>query len=864
MVSVKRATPFWLVVFSALSSIVAGGFWHANQVLAASSDDAVNYVRRDPEEYNFLPLVLEPDRSTGNTGAPRDTLSYNLAYDQGYEVQCARPAWEISPHVYGAIREYFENHSGQDFGGDASYDANFSTGRVPLFRGDEALTDTRKISSFEGYFGANNQNLSQGDINASGVANVLLGSVGQCEAKYRNLDNLFGDDNLCSKLKDGDQCVLDRPISGSSLTTQQLYERLTALFQYRNAEGRNFSCSDLMGALPAVTAEFGMNSLNFDRDIRLVQEAVTKAPLNLDILYRLAFLIITPQQNIIENGDDVFDFLQTRSPAPNAVGHSTIPLDWHAPIIVGFKVPFVATNSILSLPGLQDSARLTGNTLRSVEQLETEQTRARSQRETFVNSILENKNAKPIINCDGLPQCSGGQDESALVQALVDLINGSGQTCAGFRGPYERAGDLGSRAVASEEKEFQSPYFSEVLPAENSATFNWNLTMRDINTPAVASRDKVPVTAHLVTPYGADLQFLEGSLRALFGSEELATRIQENCIEDFRGECGLIPEFFTFGGISSGLNSEESSFSFIYDGREECDSPLFPIPPEDCNRLSISGGITEQPVEVLRVMGAQIGWFVQQIQLKFRGIANKAHTYIQECKRTEDLFLGRCLGFQEPGGGEGTVANSCVDYQEIMVDIPSDYMELGKIVCGVANNNPKDVQLLWGMVQVDGWALHHAIRAGESSISCRDAIMGPCGSSQIAAGIIVPQCVDRAACPQVNWAFTGNAGEQYQKEITMEVACSVRGGMEYILKTRKQEMAWLREQYRSANGTDPSTDQLYYMMAGRNAGLPMANLVQPKCGGVDPVDPVGVGPCGGVNYCECVMDVLTYTCGQQV
>jgi hypothetical protein len=634
---------------------------------------------------------------------------------------------------------------------------------------------------------------------------------------------------------------------------------MTALFSLTNGE-RNLNCSDIMAADPAILEGFGITGNSVDTDIRITQEAITKLPLNLDILYRLAFLVIAPQQNLDEGPNNVFSFLQTRSPQPNQ-GGGTVNQVRHAPIVIGFKVPFLATNSLFSLPNLQDSARLTVTTLRSIEEIEKEMAQVKAAREQFVADILANKEAKPIINCDGMPQCSGGEDQ-ALVQALIDMINGSGQTCSAFKGPYENAGDLGSPAAANESKEFQDPYFSAVLPASNSAVFRWNLEVADENAPALAAQDKVPVTAHIIAPYGTDLKFLEESMHALFGTEELEKRIQENCIEDFNGECGMIPEYFTFGGVLADLNADDASFDFIYNDNPECDTPEGRSSP-DCQELTMGGSLTEQPRQPLRILGAQIGWFIQQIQLKFRGATNRAHAYIQECKRTEDLFLGRCLGFQgKPGGSESNAANSCNDYRGINVDLPSSFNELGNLVCDVANNNASDVQLLWGLTQVDGAPMNRAIRDGKGSMSCGDLILNTCGASQI-VGIIVPQCADLTACPQVGWALDdGVAGQKYREEITPDVVCSVRGSLEWILQKRKSEVAFLREEYRKANGLEPSTKQLYYMMAGRNLGLSMDILTQPACQGAGPIDTVGV--CAGLNYCECVMDKLSYRCGQNV
>lgn len=861
-------------LLSLLVFVVAFGVTSAHQVFSASSDDfSGNYVRRDSEDYNFLPLVLDPGLSTGRTGTLRDTISANMVQDQGYEVQCAKPEWSISPQVYGNLKEFFEQGRSTTLSNTATYTVDFSEGRIPLFRGDEATENTTKISSFEGYFGANNTSSPPADpVKNTGVSNLLLTQEGQCAVKYYNLKSVFEDGAICSKLENPNQCSLNKEISGTAYTYESLYRELDSLLKRTsNTTGRQLNCADISSPWnPDLEIEFNITEQQFERDILPVSEAVKQMPMNLDVLSRLAFLIIAPTQNPASGGDDIFSFLQTTAPQPIQGGGFTVNEERQAPIVVGFKVPALATNSIFSLPNLRDSALISAYAIRDIEALEMNEASVAAQREAFVQSIQENKNTKPVINCDGLAQCGEGSEEQALFQALIDIVNGSEISCQSFRGPYENAGDLYSPAAVSEDKNFRPPHFSTLLPSTNSAGFRWALQVNDANVQTQLSREKTPVNAYLITPYGTNLNYVADTLQSLFGQEQFATMVEENCIEDFHGECGLMPEYFTFGGVLDDFQSQSDSFSFPGEELPEgCDSPEILRRNLDCdvnNNLSIGANLTKQvTAEPFRILGAKLGWLIQKAQETFRETNSRALAYLQECKRTEDLFLGRCLGYQgKPGEQEGTVAGSCQDYSQIEVQMPESYMELGSIVCSVAQNNPKDVQLLWGLAQVDGRAIHQAIKAGTKTVNCSEVIQGVCGSSQLGSGLIVPQCVDRQACGQVDWAFEGNSGEQYQKEITTEVACSVRGQMEWTLQKRKSEMTMLREWYREAHGTDPSTDQLYFMMAGRNLGVPREYLVQPKCGDYHAVDPEGVGPCGGINYCQCVMERLTYKCGQRV
>ena len=203
---------------------------------------------------------------------------------------------------------------------------------------------------------------------------------------------------------------------------------------------------------------------------------------------------------------------------------------------------------------------------------------------------------------------------------------------------------------------------------------------------------------------------------------------------------------------------------------------------------------------------------------------------------------------------DSIVPNSCNDYKGITMELPT-WDGLQKMVCSVAGGNANDAQLLWGLLQIEGGPMTRQVRAGATSMSCGDIILNTCGASQI-FGVIVPACADQQACPGSAFAFEdGTAGQKYRDGITTDVACSVRGQMEYILQKRKGEMGEMRALYQSANGRQPTTDQLYYMMAGRNYGVKAEFLTKDACQGSPPVE-----GCSGANYCQCAMDTFTFSC----
>jgi len=839
-----------------------------SSVLAASSDDVIdtNYLRRDPEDYNYLPLILTPKMSTGNTGALRDIISYNMAYDQGYEVQCAKPNWEITIQTYGALKEYFELYSSPiTLSNDATYNIDFGGGRIPLFRGDEALEDTTKISSYEGFFGADYLKDSPPETNSAGTANLLLNQAGQCAAKYNNLRSLFGEGEICAKLSNDAECSLNRDIADTDFTTVKLYSALDELFKKGNGK-RQLNCGDIVGGWKEELLEFDIDEQEFDKDIKPVVEAVEKMPLNLDILYRLAFLIIAPKQETVV-GDDVFQFLQNESPFPNPISHTAINEKLQAPIVIGFKVPFTATNSIFSLPSLRDSSLLTADLSRELTQIESLQDIAQKKREQFVQRIEANKTSQPLIKCEGMPQCIGEDESQVVLRALIDLINGSGVNCSNFKGPYENAGDLGSDTEVSEEKNFQKPYGISIMPINNSAKFNWTLEVRNEDVQRDLNNEKIPVSAYLITPYGTDLEYLENSLKSVFFSDttlregdlsEWERLVQNNCISDFNGECGMIPEYLALSSILADLDSGSDKFNFFAGSSSKCAGITDPIAKTECEKddtESFGATAVEKPRDPLRVLGGKVGWLIKQIQLKLRDVSTKAHEYIASCERTEDMFLGRCLGFQgTPGGQSSNAPNSCNDFLGLTVDLPT-MDELKRMTCEIARNDSNDAQLLWGLMQIEGSPFLRKIRAGDKEMSCGDIITNDCGASQI-VGVLIPQCIDLNGCPQAE-EYKNDTNDPWIQEARENpaIACDIYTSMKYVLRKRKAERAWLIEEYKNANGTEPSTKQLYYMMAGRNYGVPIDYLTKEACG-----DYEETSGCGGANYCVCAMETFPFSC----
>ncbi|NCN45584.1 hypothetical protein GW927_03445 [Candidatus Pacearchaeota archaeon] len=851
-----------------------------SQIQAASSDDAVNYARKNPEIYNYLPLVLEEGYSLGDTGTVQDTITYQMAYNQGYEVQCVKPKWWINGQVHGAIEEYFEEYDKPvRLTAEAVYDGRFAEGKIPLFQGDEDFPNTTKVSSYDGFFGANNQQTQPAELNSAGAATSLMSPSQQCIVKYNNLYSIYNR-YFCDKFKDpGSPCYVNQvEIPGTDYGGLVLFAEMHGLLNIKSKTNpdKNFSCTEIMGVWnPEMEEEFGISENDYKTDVSPVRSAITAAPLNLDGMYRLAFLIVSIKQNVMEGNElvnpalfesnaDIFDFLQIIKPEPNPAQHPRMPVKKHAPIVIGFKVPMTATNMIFSMPGLMDSARLTSYLYSEPDRIQAHIDEMKKDRKEFLGDILAVREGKKdaIINCGGLPQCIGGAPDKILMRSLIDQVNGSGLDCAGFNGSYEIVSELGSMAIVDpEQRELRDPFFSFTFPSDNKYTFDWNIIVKDTVVNGDLDADPIAVRGHLITPYGADMEYINKTLQQLFTTEQFKTIVENNCVPDFNGACGIIPEYLTFINTSANLKSKTDTFSFIYHQPPGCSESCNKKDEDEgdcipCERKQFTGVTVEHPDEPMRILGAELGWTIRKIQEYFREMGSKTYEYVTSCERTEDLFLGRCKGYdrnnEEPGTGE---EESCDEIKGRTTKLPT-MNELMKMTCSVAGNDPNDAQMLWGFLQIEGSPMLRKILAGEKEMSCGEIITNACGASGI-VGVLIPQCIDKAGCPQAAYIADDTSDPWVQEaRNNPDIGCDIKTSMEYVLRKRKSERGWLVEQYKAVHGTTPSTQQLYYMMAGRNYGVPTEYLTTDACAGYEEVD-----GCGGANYCVCTMDTFKLDCG---
>lgn len=565
-------------------------------------------------DYITYPLVLDPKLSISNPSSNKDVIIGNMVKDQGYQVSCATPPLFVSKKIAGEWRRYFEIHSDPLFeelmeaGGDM--EADMSQAQIMMFRGNKSSANLPKNSSYEAYFGTLGQGLSsiadQVDPIQAGVANSLLTLEQQCTLKISNLSTA---QKLCNTLEDPSKCALKTLIAGTEyylFVDNKDSQKKSLLNAVVNS---GLSCADLSQ---------GWNStMGVDKDsFTKLQNGLFKAPINLDKIYRYAFLVISlPQDTDDEVGTffncdnsnplDRFWFLN-KLPMAYDSGSNCSP--WYKnqqkdiPIFIAFKIPDFTTNKS-NVFKFSDSAEVVKNTLLLKENQDANNAESDQLKDNLANGIIEKQQIhwkgteeeKLIlpINCSGTPQCEGAHGDVIMRQALVDIINGSMVSCAKNRlGDYksldykealkehnnqnplkslETANSIYSLAFQTQDEadlKVKNEYnFNQALiipPVTESENFGWGLRLNlaeaqkaTVDNPG-ENADDVEVRFHIVAPIGINLEHIQQSLMFAFNQDNFNTLIESNCLPDSNGECGKIAQFFPINDALFKFNSSDT------------------------------------------------------------------------------------------------------------------------------------------------------------------------------------------------------------------------------------------------------------------------------------------------------------------
>lgn len=640
---------------------------HSGQVSAQTTDGSQTKVVDQSKLYTIMPMFM----SSGS-------LNYNdvltaMTKDQGYEAHCAGAQWVINEKQYGNISKFFsqlpqENFytlGAQVFGSSDPYIVDFTKARIPVIRGMESRSDTMKNSSIEGMFGANYQTIKDTYmLNSAGVSERLLTSYQQCIAKSQNLLSI---DKICSEIA-GEPCTLnkeysievnDKTITFKMLEILEWFQDIRP--QLKDEELYQQVCGDITNGGSTDATEFNeahTDATDANKEILdKTKAAINVIPIDMDTLYRLAFLVLVPTQNVSGDGDK-FHFLQS-NPMINVAAQ--------APIFIAFKIPEFGTNKS-KLANNIDSLELTKMAIQSAAQNEEDSSQQDAKRDKNYEAT---KNApyiqNPIINCpENFPQCARSQD-NALLNVLVDMINGAAPDCKNVTlrvvedttiesifdqedQNWEKAGDLFTPANKDIKDNLYKNNANEEavnkLSINSSNLFSWQLTVAENS-----YNDPVIVNAYLVLPVGETIKDVNKSLSVFWNEEDFFDLVRTNVIEDMKSEdgsmskIGSIPKYYTIEGADAKITSSDIK-SYI----DTCKEML--VIGEDglyhteyvCTKYNYGVGLDEKDKEAPLYPDFGLGFMLRKIQQTLRATFDQTYDYIASCERVEDMFLGRCSG----------------------------------------------------------------------------------------------------------------------------------------------------------------------------------------------------------------------------
>lgn len=682
-----------IFVLLSAGALFFAGF--SNQVFAQSSN---TQIADESTSYTLMPMFLPQAKP----GLAYEDLLKAIVKDQGYEAHCGATQWIIDKTLWGEISKFFSSNipplesfyhglNPTIFSGTDPYIVDFTKARVPLFRGMEPKLETLKNSSFEGMFGANFQQSEDSYmLNAAGVSKRLLSAHQQCLVK---IQNTLASIQICNEIIN-EPCTLDKNFSfkiavneaggsramtgadsGSLKSDEHIvdvtFDNKTLMAwieeirpKLKNEDLYKQVCYDITGGDASnQDPDYSPPNVSLDKIARL-REAINSVSIDLDSLYRLAFLVLVPKQDKGKNSsDDTFYFLQSNPQVDEYV---------HAPIFIAFKIPEFGTNKSFSA-GNVDTLELAKMVIQAKTQNEKDVKDQENKRAGIYSLAQAAPYLKdPIIKCPpSYPQCERS-DENALRNTLVDIINGTAPDCTNttlrivetenseetngieqiFNQEdlnWEKAGDLFTPASKDiKEYNYTSPVnklIADKLKSKDLNLFEWELII-DQDPPEMDL--PVIVNAYLVIPVGETIKDVNKSLSIFWSEEEFFEMVRTNVIEDMKNKEGVIPKYYTIKGANVGINASDS-----INPLDECKYETIPKQGFDgnwysetvqvCTNYTFGVSLTETKGDML-LPDFGLGFMIRKIQQKLRNSFNQTYNYILSCNRVEDMFLGRCSG----------------------------------------------------------------------------------------------------------------------------------------------------------------------------------------------------------------------------
>jgi len=644
------------------------------------------------ERYDLLPIVINPDQFSGS---PVDILSESLVRDQGYEVHCASPEWTLGATYHNAhIAEYFYNQYQYShnqlitFEGEGVYSLNLNNARIPVYRSSEGSAQVSKTSSYEAFFGSlvpelvaetssgvtATGSLDQSAPVYSGVANHLLSPAQLCQIKYQNLGVI---DSICSSLSDPGSCYLNNPIRNSEYSRWELYHELSGLLAEPGSSGINhLTCEDLAGSWETLEKRkpSAINTHNLSKDkFNQIQSALNNLSIDIENLYRIAFLVISPLQDPMTGSSDAAGFYEHNHPE-------------HAPIFIAFKIPDYLTNRSLHT----DSAQVVREVLSTAEQQEKHAQQISQRHESLYQQVRDRLDSgqrfqpgDPII-CPNNPDCQVDENnpDSVVKNTLINIINSTSGRC---HEPiiFEDAGDIyTSTSLDLEGSALSDSPFSPTnnLANPQSKNFSWIFRMNNYeryqqNLRAFENPDSqgLFVNAYIVAPLGIEQEVVFEALQGAFFSDLEQQKLRDDNIVTDSQAHGVYPKYFPIKGAEFGLDAFPNMQNFTFtdltnceiewicpeeiefpEGMTEEEMPTICYPQEICQEKEFGKGVREDKPNYLFIFGAQVGWAVRKIQETITASGTQFHAYFSSCERVEDMFLGRCGGRDDYGPPRGS------------------------------------------------------------------------------------------------------------------------------------------------------------------------------------------------------------------
>lgn len=785
------------------------------QQVFAQSKGASNYV--------VYPLILDDKQSLGNTGELRDTYVWNLAFDQGYQAQCAYPKWKISPETYNDLDAYFASYDEATFQAEAVYNVDGSKMKIPIYRGKQANDATYKSSDYEGFFGALRPNdvvdSTQPEINNTGAAYHLLTPSNQCVSKINNLKAIA---MLCDTLTEVENCPLDTDVPDAPIK-----KKLDVLAQFNKYNKMKIDdpldCEDIASIWNDDFANKGITQAQF----AALQTSIQNTTLSFENLYRIGFLVLAPKQDVDEgNGADNFWFLATPS---------KVNKERHAPIVIAFKIPELATNKSFTIAketNYKDSSEIVGDVLMSLEENSRRNETELERRTDFLQKISDKRGGGAIINCNGMAACGDGPLLTTLNHALVDIINGSDKKCDSA--PVEEVKYTFNSALAQLERDTFFDRYRTVIPKPAaSQSFSWELTITDDQRGA---NSEIEVVSYLVLPLGAELRMVEKSLEGLFDIDSYQAMVAANKLAD--GTAG-VPDYFPLVGDESSLAPSSDEQKFVNNaGTPGCvNVPIVGPVGTGCKQSSIGAKLTESKpaTDDLRILGAKLGWLIRKLQENFTQSDDPAHKTAHYCKTIDGLISGNCDQQNRSVKVTGKDIGSCDEIRDTMMPVPA-LAEFKNRLAAAASAAGISPELLWGVFRTEGTIFLNAMCAGASEVECLINSAGAVGPFQI----VTPMCADAGHANATKSSLKNRTGNYCDLETALQTAAS--------------EM----KVFKSAAGG--SEFEAYGWYAYGEAGHCSATAADIKAGKSDfiqgccrskPGEQTLAGCAEPMNYCEC-------------